>query len=596
MRNARRSLLALAFALAGTQFYSARGFTLLADEPDKDLAGNWKLVVLAFGEDEFAIVKVEQKDGKPVASMITVQKMVLGDPKTLKVEEVAIQGGSVTLALRGPAGANRFQGKLAHDGSDSGKILGTFRFRGEIYPARLERTDSQKVADLKPSPMIQEYFAAAQDQDPKSKVQKLRQAVKKHEHNPTNYLFYGDLLAAAESAGLGAAEVGSIAQAWLKAAEPYGPNWVREVRQKALKSLGSAKTYAGLTLDLAQRADKELDEQASIEQKAAVVAILAKAAKLAGRSELAAEALARSAKLEGLLDEEYQKRVPPFKPRVYEGRRDHKADRVVLMELFTGAQCPPCVAADVAFDALLKSYKPTELIGLQYHLHIPGPDPLTNKDTQARQQYYGSEVSGTPSTFFNGHSQAGGGGPMQAAEQKYNEYRQIIDDRLNSGKQATIEVLAVQSGDDVEITAQATVSKKPVAEGAATTKDDAPKKDPGESTKTAAKFQPRLRLALTEHAVRYVGSNKLRYHHHVVRDFPGGPEGKDISSGSGQLKVKLKLAELKRGIEDYLGEFAKMRAFPGALPEVELKDLSVVAFVQDDGDKSILHAVSMPVK
>ena len=54
------------------------------------------------------------------------------------------------------------------------------------------------------------------------------------------------------------------------------------------------------------------------------------------------------------------------------------------MEIFTGAECPPCVAADVGFDALLKSYKPTEFIGLQHHLHIPGPDPLTNADTVAR--------------------------------------------------------------------------------------------------------------------------------------------------------------------------------------------------------------------
>ena len=104
------------------------------------------------------------------------------------------------------------------------------------------------------------------------------------------------------------------------------------------------------------------------------------------------------------------KKFPPFKPAPYAGRKNPQANQVVLMELFTGAQCPPCVAADVAFDALLQTYKPTDFIGLQYHLHIPGPDPLTNNDSVERQQVLRDEVQGTPSTFFNGRSEAGGGG------------------------------------------------------------------------------------------------------------------------------------------------------------------------------------------
>jgi hypothetical protein len=33
-----------------------------------------------------------------------------------------------------------------------------------------------------------------------------------------------------------------------------------------------------------------------------------------------------------------------------------------------------------------------------------------------------------------------------------------------------------------------------------------------------------------------------------------------------------------------------------SLPEIALKDLSIVAFVQDDADNSILHALAVPVK
>src|SRR5262249_16003061 len=102
--------------------------------------------------------------------------------------------------------------------------------------------------------------------------------------------------------------------------------------------------------------------------------------------------------------------------------------------------------------------------------------------------------------------------------------------------------------------------------------------------------------ALTEESIRYVGINKLRYHHHVVRDFPGGLEGKDLSSGEGQLIVKLSLADLRHDIEQYVSNYTKMVAFPTAVPEIPLKDLAVVAFGQDDTDKSILHAVSVPLK
>ena len=104
--------------------------------------------------------------------------------------------------------------------------------------------------------------------------------------------------------------------------------------------------------------------------------MLARSARLAGKDDVAAAAESRAKEIDAKLDAEYHEKVPPFKPATFAGRKNAKGDRAVVMEIFTGAQCPPCVAADVGFDALLTTYKPTEFIGLQYHLHIPGPDPL----------------------------------------------------------------------------------------------------------------------------------------------------------------------------------------------------------------------------
>ncbi len=74
------------------------------------------------------------------------------------------------------------------------------------------------------------------------------------------------------------------------------------------------------------------------------------------------------------------------------------------MELFTGTQCSACVAADVAFGALEQTYKPNELALIQYHMHIPGPIPLANAETQERWDYYAKvhpdKILGTPTTIF----------------------------------------------------------------------------------------------------------------------------------------------------------------------------------------------------
>jgi hypothetical protein len=593
MRLASRLFRATGLVLIIANFQFFAGFPAMAGEPTAKLTGTWKLIVLAFGEDEFAIIDVIEKDGKHAASVAVSQRTILGDAS---VEQFAIQGDSLEILLRGAAGLNKFQGTLPREGSQAGRILGSFSFRGDLHPARLERTENHRLSGLKQSELAQEYFTAARERDPKTKVRKLLDAARKHHGSPTNYLFYGELLAAAEAGGLDANEVDSAIKACLEEATPYGPAWVREVRQRALKALSTARPYANLTLELAEQADKELNEEQSLEQKAGVVAILARAAKLAGKADIARAALARSVRLESRLDQEYHKKVPPFAPEKFAGRKDPKADRVVLMELFTGAQCPPCVAADVAFDALLETYKATELIGLQYHLHIPGPDPLTNKDTVGRQQYYGDEVGGTPTVFFNGHPQAAGGGFMQHSEQKYKQYRQIIDSHLEAAREATIHLSATRTGDEIMIAAQATVTRKPVADE----KGPAPSKDHSVAAEKARKDEnrprPRLRLALTEESIRYIGSNRLRFHHHVIRGFPGGLEGTDLTSGSGEIKITIHLVDLKRDIENYLSDFSKERAFPTSLPEIALKDLSIVAFVQDDADKSILHAVAVPEK
>src|SRR5262249_50650767 len=150
---------------------------------------------------------------------------------------------------------------------------------------------------------------------------------------------------------------------------------------------------------------------------------------------------------------EYAKKMPPFKPDKFTGRKG-KSERVVLVELFTGAQCPPCVAADLAFDSLERTYKPTEVVLLQYHLHIPGPDPLTNKDTEARERYYSKSIKGTPTILFNGKTDAGGGGGLDAAQEKYRDYRDAVEPLLEKPAKVKLQASAVRKGNEIAIAAK----------------------------------------------------------------------------------------------------------------------------------------------
>jgi hypothetical protein len=262
----------------------------------------------------------------------------------------------------------------------------------------------------------------------------------------------------------------------------------------------------------------------------------------------------------------------PFKPEAYSGRKKKEANRVAVMELFTGAQCPPCVAADVAFDGLDKAYKSTDLVLIQYHMHIPGPDPMTNPDCIARWGYYRktfpTNIRGTPSTLFNGKPQAGGGGGMAAAEKKFTQYRSIIDPILEEVTSVKVGGKATRAGDTVEINVNV----------------------------DGAEGDLKLRLLLVEETVNYLGRNRLRTHHHVVRAMPGGSEGVAIKEKGFRHTAKADVAAVRKALVKYLDAFAKTRAFPTKERPLEMKKLKVIALVQDDKTREIVQAAQLAVE
>jgi hypothetical protein len=540
-----------------------------ADSPD--LNGAWKLVIIPAqqGDIEFAILDVKATNGK-IAANVTAAFQALG---AIESADGTVEGDKITILLPTAGESTSFRGVLDKDGK---KAKGAIKFRGGVFPGRFERTEAKALGRPQASPLAQKLMQVQAIKDPKEKVARLRDLIGKDSENPTNALAYIQILGLAEAASLTAEEVGTLVGKWVDEARAYGPEWTAETQSQAIKALQGKKAYATLATEMAQAADKALPLDASTDLRYSLASMLASSAKLAGKDAIATEAEARAKEYDAKLDSEYHEKVPPFKPEAVASRSDDKGTRVMLMEIFTGSECPPCVASDVAFDALLKTFKPTEFIGLQYHLHIPRSDPMTNLDTIARQGYYGSEVRGTPSTFFNGKSLAGGGGSMANSEGKYKEFRTIVDPSLKLEKQADIKLTATRTSDEVKIVASAKVSG---------------------GTNEA---RPKLRLVLVEESVRFPGGNKLRFHHNVVRAFPGGVDGKLLEKGEGSVEATVKLSDLRKAQEDYLAEYIKTPIargpFSQPLPPIDLDDLAVVAMVQDDADHSIWHAVQVEVK
>lgn len=566
------------------------------DLPD----GNWRLGQHVGPVNEFviALVKVETKDGKSTPTVI--DDAVKGQAK---VSDLKTDGHMVTMRVEIGAAKYTFEGLL--DGKDAKVVRGSLSDGTRTLRASLHAQDGDKVErptpPKPPEPMAeaqklnlaatQARVKAQRSQDANEKAelqaksdeaqkeadQKVpglyREVVARHPDSPYAVQAADSLLRMAGKVKPKADEVAT----WVKLVEAdaarYGPKIATDTLLQAGETLVRQTGLAALALPVAERAEKGVKDTDPLAVQSRALKLLAAAQKATGKTDASVEA--RLAKVEKVLDEEYVKKVPPFAPEKYAGRKDQAANRVVVMELFTGAQCPPCVAADAAFDGLERAYADKDLILVQYHMHIPGPDPLTNPDTIARWDYYRAkfdrQIGGVPSSLFNGKPQAGGGGGMANAESKFTQYRAIIDK-------------ALEEKSDVKVTGTARRAEDKVA--ISVSLDGVPAE--GDDT--------RLRLLLVEEKVKYVGGNGMRFHHRVVRAVPGGAAGTAVTEKSQKKAVDVDLAEVRKNLTKYLDEFAAERPFPNPDRPMDFAHLKVVALVQNDVTGEILNAAEFEVE
>jgi len=247
------------------------------------------------------------------------------------------------------------------------------------------------------------------------------------------------------------------------------------------------------------------------------------------------------------------------------------SNHTVLVELFTGAGCPPCVAADLALDVVRKAYSDSKVVTLRFHQHIPMPDPLCNQDSEDRLAYY--KGTSTPTAFVDGIPvpQENFNGDLRFVQRSYAVVRSIVDFRLKATNEVSIEATAaVESG---ELHVEAGVTGVP---------DDVIKPS-------------RLRLAVVEDAIDMPAPNGIRHHELVVREMLGTAKGIGSKGGKLTYSLQMPLAELKEHLVDYLKRFEAGRGVNFPVRPLGLKPLSLVVWVQNDQTREVLQTVMVPI-
>jgi hypothetical protein len=559
-----RRFLSVAALLAAVLLLSGPGRA--ADSP---YAGTWKVLFMPpGGEQALFLVKVETSAATPKIEMLSS-----GIPglKEAKFEVAKPTGDALAFTVEAKGIPTlKFNIYTPKGEKEPKKLLGSIEIRGDRFFARLERTEDKELDPKtagKQAPEAKDYVAAMQTKDAKERETALKHFVEKNAESLLASQAQLDLVGLMPANGGKADDVKATAEKVIKFAATYGPEMKDDAVAKVARKLVFSKKSPALAVEYARLVEKALPEGATTAQRTASAKLLFWALQQTDKKDEIKAAGDRVAGLDKILDDEYLKDAVPFKTETI--TRDGAKGRVVLVELFTGAYCPPCVAADVAFDAALKTYKPQDVLLIQYHEHIPAPDRLTNEDTEERAKFY--DVEGVPSTHVNGGADLGLGGAKEDARDAYTNLLNAIKDVETGDAPPKIKLAAEQKGDNVVITAEV-----------ADLKD--------------ASANMKLRLALVQESVHYPGGNGQRFHHHVVRAMPGGVKGFELAEATAKQQVKVNLADLKKSLIEHMEKSNESEPFVDLENPIELKDLKVVAFIQNDKTKSVLQAAAVDVQ
>ena len=238
------------------------------------------------------------------------------------------------------------------------------------------------------------------------------------------------------------------------------------------------------------------------------------------------------------------------------------SNRTVLVELFTGMQCPPCVAADLALEAISKTYPTSKVVVVRYHQHIPGPDGLASQDSEERGAFY--NVTSTPAVVVDGMilDPRYYSGLIQATPNGYGLFRKVIDERLTVKTDVAVKLSAKVVDGQLTVEAEATGISEEILPSC------------------------RLRLAIVENKVETflpLGSNGIFEHEFVVRESLDGSKGIPPKKGELKYAITMPLKDIQDHLTHYIAQFEAGRRmeFPAPVKPPIKNGLSLVAWVQN---------------
>ena len=271
--------------------------------------------------------------------------------------------------------------------------------------------------------------------------------------------------------------------------------------------------------------------------------------------------------------EKKQKESITFEPGKYISKSRGK---VLLAELFTGAECGPCQAADVAYDKLSDYFPRNSLAILEYHVNIPGPDPMTNPNTFSRYIYYGGNF-GTPTAIVEGKEIISGGGPKYLTANRFNLYKYALSKYEKQIPEVIISGKAVKNGNDINVNLNLkgkTKNQKGV-----------------------------LHIALIEKSIDYIGSNTIDKHRFVVRNLIDNAAGIPITSD--KISKSFDLNKIEEGLKSYLDDPTKEPSWrqsygppnwKARTDKLNRNNLAVVAWIQIPDTREIINSVFVDIK
>ncbi len=275
------------------------------------------------------------------------------------------------------------------------------------------------------------------------------------------------------------------------------------------------------------------------------------------------------------LDQRHKTLFPnPLHPSKYV-KSAQRTERVVLGEEYTGSGCPPCVAANLAFEAMLDRYPRTDFALIIYHEHIPRPDPMTNPDTLARWKW--QQGRGVPTYTIDGEPIGMGGGPRDAAPEIASLVQEKVDKQLDAAPAARIELSTSHDGRAVN----ASVNVSSVSQDS-----------PGLV----------LNIVLVEKELTYSGENGIRFHPMVARAVASF--ALNVAKSKTETR-RFDLAEVEASLANHIDEFEKHDErhnkdgkfrFMERKTQVNPAHLAVVAFVQDAKTRQVLQSAYSDAK